>query len=88
MASLGAVIDFERGKLLLTGNRKLPPGYSVPPTGHKALTGFSVGKADRSPQLRQQQARRRDEQVPASLLPDITMQRSKSWLLVLLRTSL
>ena len=80
MASLGAVIDFERGKLLLTGNRKVPRVYSVPPTGHKALTIFSGGKADRSRQLRQQEARRRDGQVTASLHPEITMPESKSWL--------
>ena len=80
MASLGAVIYFERVKLLLTGNRKVPRVYSVPPTGHKALTIFSVGKADRNPQLRQQESRRRDMQVTASLSPEITMPESKSWL--------
>ena len=76
MASLGAVIDFERGKLLLTGNRKVPRVYSVLPTG----VIFSGGKADRSPQLRKQEARRMDEQVPAGLRAEMTMQEGESWL--------
>ena len=80
MASLGAVIDFECGKLLLTVNRKLHQVYSVPPTGHKALTIFSDNKACRSHQVRKQEARRMDEQVSASPRPEITMQESKSWL--------
>ena len=80
MASLGAVIDFERGKLLLTGNRKVPRVYSVPLTGHKAFTIFSGGKADRSPQLRKQEGRRMDEQVPAGLRPEMTRQEGESWL--------
>jgi hypothetical protein len=80
MASLGAKIDFECGKLLLSSNRKMPRVYSVPPTGHKALTIFSGDKAGRSPQLRQQEAGCVDGQVQASPNPDITKQDSKSWL--------
>ena len=88
MASLGAVIDFECGKLLLTGNRKVPRVYIVPPMGHKALTIFSDGKAGRSSQVRKCEARCIDERVPASLRPEITMQERKSWLSELPRTSL
>ena len=47
MTKLGAIIDFECGKLLLTGNRKVPRVYSVPPTGHMAHTVFSETKAGR-----------------------------------------
>ena len=74
------MIDFECDKILLTGNCKVTRGYSFPPTGHMALTNFSERKADRSPQLRKLEAQSIDEQVPATLRPEVTMLESKSWL--------
>jgi hypothetical protein len=47
--SLGAVIDLECGMMVLTSKCKVPRRYSVPLTGHMALTIFSEGKEGRSP---------------------------------------
>lgn len=58
----------------------MPRVYSVPPTGYVALIILSEGKEGRSPQLGKWETRRIDEQIPASLRPEITKQENRSWL--------
>jgi len=44
MQETGAVIDFECGKMSLTGSGAVPRAYSGSPTGHTAPTVFTQGK--------------------------------------------
>jgi hypothetical protein len=78
MASLGAVTDFEGSKMVLPTQHKVPQVYSVPPTGHKALTVFSRGGP--SPKFREREAKRMDEQFPANPSPENKTEESMSWL--------
>jgi hypothetical protein len=52
----------------------VPRRYSVPLTGHMALTIFSEGKEGRSPWRRKQENRRTHEKIAASLRPEIAKQ--------------
>ena len=47
----GAVIDFECGKMSLTGTGKVPRVFIVPPARHSALTVFTESKAGHMSQL-------------------------------------
>jgi len=44
MQETGAVVDFECGKMSLTGIDVVPRGHSGSPTGHTTLTVFTQGK--------------------------------------------
>ena len=76
----GAVIDFECGKMTLTGIGNVPRVFSVPPTRHSALTVFTESKAGRISQLSLQEARHKAEQPSASPHPEVNSQQSRTWL--------
>jgi len=63
---LGTIVDFECGELSLSGVDKMPRVCSIAVKRHAALTVFPEGKAGRNPQPTKQEARRMDEQLPAS----------------------
>lgn len=75
----GVVIDFKCIKISHSGISEVNQVVSVPPTLHMALTIYSAGKAGRSPQLNQREARRINEQSSASPHPENTTQQNKSW---------
>jgi hypothetical protein len=76
----GAVIDFECSTLSFADIGTVPRVYSVPRAKHTALTVFTGGKAERSPQPRQQETRRTGEQLSASLNPGEVSEQSRTWL--------
>jgi len=56
MQETAAVIDFECGKMFLTGIGAVHQARSGSPTGHAALTVFTQGKEGHSPQPKQKEA--------------------------------
>jgi len=76
---LGAIVDFECGELLPTGVDKMPRVCNIPVKRHAALTVFPEGKAGRNPQPTKQEARRMDEQLPASPCSEATTSQEKVW---------
>jgi len=80
LEKLGAVIYFECRKMSLTDIGRASQVYSVPPMKHIAHTGFTGGKAGRSPLLNQQETRHMDEQLSASLHSETITNSRKTWL--------
>jgi len=79
MQETGAVIDFECGKMLLTGIGAVPRARSWSPTGHAALTVFTQGKEGHSPQPKQKEAWQVDAQLSASSKREATASQDRSW---------
>ena len=76
---LGAIVDFEFGELSLTGVDEMPRVCSIPAKRHAGLTLFPEGKAGRNPQPTKQEARRMDEQLPASPCSGTTPSQENVW---------
>ena len=51
LGKAGAVIDFECGKMSLTGIGNVPRVFGIPPARRSALTVFTDSKSGRSSQL-------------------------------------
>jgi hypothetical protein len=79
MQETGDVIDFECGKMSLTGIGAMPRARSESPTGHAALTVFTQGKEGHSPQPKQKEARRVDAQLSASSKREAKASQFRSW---------
>jgi len=79
MQETGAVIDFECGKMSLTGIGAVPRAYSGSPTGHTALTVFTQGKERHSPQPNQKEAWQVDAQLSASSKRETKASQDRSW---------
>jgi hypothetical protein len=56
MATVRAVLDFERNQMVLPARYKVPRVYNVLPAAHKAFSIFSGGQDGRSPQVREREA--------------------------------
>jgi len=67
------------GELSLSGVDKMPLLCSIPVKRHAALTVFPEGKAGRNHQPTKQEARRMDEQLPASPCYEATPSQEKVW---------
>jgi len=80
LEKLGAVIDFEKGKMSLADIGRAPREYSVSPAKYIAHTVFTGGKAGRSPLLSQQETRHIDKQLSAGLHSKTITNCRKSWL--------
>ena len=76
---LGAIVDIECDELSLTGVDKILRVCNIPVKRHAALTVFPEGKAGRNPQPTKQEARRMDEQLPASPCSETTPSHEKVW---------
>ena len=76
----GAKIDFERCNMSLTDVGRMPHTYAETLTGHTALTVFAKDKEGHSSQSKQKEARRKDEQFPASPHLEVTASQSITWL--------
>ena len=57
----GAIIDFECATMSFADVGKVPRAYSVPHAKHSALTVFTGGKVESSPQLRIQEMQHADQ---------------------------
>ena len=77
---LGAIVDIECDELSLTGVDKILRVCNIPVKRHAALTVFPEGKAGRNPQPTKQEARRMDEQLPASTCSEATPSTENVWL--------
>ena len=76
----GPVIDFDCAKMSFADVGKVPRAYSVPHAKHSALTVFTGGKLDSSPQLRIQEMQHAGQQPPADLRPEKITEQSRTWL--------
>jgi len=79
LEQLGAVIQFERGKISLAHIRMVPQQYSVSPAKYRAHTIFIKDKARRIPLLSQQETRHIDEQHPAGVHSETITKCRKTW---------
>jgi hypothetical protein len=80
MDQLGAVIDFERRKMSLTGIGIVPRACNVPLTGNRALPIFVESKVSHSHPLMKQVALGKGRQITGDLRPNITAHDTKTWL--------
>jgi len=75
----GAVVDFDCGKMSLTGIGAVPRAYSGSPTGHTVLTVFTQGKEGHNPQPNQKEAWQVDVQLSASSKRETKASQDRSW---------
>jgi len=80
LGKTGAVVNFECSEMSFSDIGNVPRACSVSRAEHTALTVFTRGKAERSPQLRQQETRRMDEQLSAGPLTEEVDQNNRIWL--------
>ena len=59
---------------------KVPRAHSVPHAKHSALTVFTGGKVESSPQLRVQEMQHASQQPPADLRPEKITEQCRTWL--------
>jgi len=76
----GAVIDFECGKMSLTGISAVPRVHSGSPTGHTAFTVFTQGKEGHSPQPNQMETWQVDVQLSATSKRETKASQNRLWL--------
>ena len=76
----GAFIDFECGKMSLTGIGAVPQVHSGLPTGYTAFTVFTQGKEGHRPQTNQMEAWKVDAKLSASSKRETKAPQNRLWL--------